>query len=74
MFFRTVTQKNLELLLFSRQYSRRTPKPQVIETVSHKDIPETMRTQCESKDFHPWIQSGCVPDTRDSITTKKTQK
>ena len=72
VFQKSVTQKNLELLLFSRHYSRRTPNPQVMETVSHKDSPKTMRAQYESKDFHPWIQSGSVPGTRDS-TMKNTE-
>lgn len=43
-----------------------------METVSHKDIPKTMRAQCEPKDFYPWIQSGSVPGTRDS-TVKNTE-
>lgn len=47
-----------------------------MEAAYHKDIPKTIRTQCESKDFHTWIQSGPMPDTRDSTTTttNKTPK
>lgn len=40
--------------------------------VSHNDMPNITRAQCEPEDFHPWIQLGSVLGTRDS-TRKNTE-